>query len=81
MLIFAPKPTKTHHISPIFRALAQKKKPILGLIIRCLATRAVTPVKNEAAGNNAPMYNLAGQSVDKGYKGIVIKNGKKIVLK
>lgn len=45
MLIFAPKPTKTHHISPIFRALAQKKKPILGLIIRCLATRAVTPLK------------------------------------
>lgn len=46
MLIFAPKPTKTHHISPIFRALAQKKKPILGLIIRCLATRAVTPPDN-----------------------------------
>ena len=40
-----------------------------------------TSVKNEAAGNNAPMYNLAGQLVDKGYKGIVIKNGKKIVLK
>ena len=41
----------------------------------------ITSVKNEAAGNNAPMYNLAGQLVDKGYKGIVIKNGKKIVLK
>lgn len=45
------------------------------------STTGITSVKNEAAGSNAPMYNLAGQSVDKGYKGIVIKNGKKIVLK
>ena len=44
------------------------------------STTGITSVKNEAAGNNAPMYNLAGQLVDKGYKGIVIKNGKKIVL-
>ena len=45
------------------------------------STTGITSVKNEAAGNNAPMYNLAGQLVDKDYKGIVIKNGKKIVLK
>lgn len=45
------------------------------------STTGIISVKNEAAGNNAPMYNLAGQLVDKGYKGIVIKNGKKIVLK
>ena len=45
------------------------------------STTGITSVKNEAADNNAPMYNLAGQLVDKGYKGIVIKNGKKIVLK
>lgn len=45
------------------------------------STTGITSVKNEAARNNAPMYNLAGQLVDKGYKGIVIKNGKKIVLK
>ena len=45
------------------------------------STTGITSVKNEAAGNNAPMYNLAGQSVAKGYKGIVIKKGKKIVLK
>lgn len=45
------------------------------------STTGITSVKNEAAGNNAPMYNLAGQLVNKSYKGIVIKNGKKIVLK
>lgn len=30
---------------------------------------------------NALMYNLAGQRVDKDYKGVVIKNGKKVVVK
>ena len=28
-----------------------------------------------------PVYNLSGQRVFKGYKGVVIKNGKKIVVK
>ena len=31
--------------------------------------------------NDAPAYNLAGQKVGKDYKGIVIKNGKKVVIK
>lgn len=36
----------------------------------------------KAAQNvNAPMYNLAGQKVEKGFKGIAIQNGKKIVVK
>lgn len=30
---------------------------------------------------NAPMYNLSGQRVGKNYKGIVIKNGKKMIVK
>ena len=30
---------------------------------------------------NAPIYNLAGQQVNKNYKGIVIQNGKKFVLR
>ena len=30
---------------------------------------------------NAPRYNLAGQKVDSAYKGVVIQNGKKIVMK
>ena len=32
-----------------------------------------------AAARAQKCYNLAGQRVDKGYKGIVIANGKKIV--
>lgn len=36
----------------------------------------------KAAQNvNAPMFNLAGQKVEKGFKGIAIQNGKKIVVK
>ena len=31
--------------------------------------------------NNGAMYNLAGQMVDKSYKGIVIQNGKKFFNK
>ena len=30
---------------------------------------------------NAPVYNLAGQQVDKSYKGVVIMNGKKMIQK
>lgn len=30
---------------------------------------------------NAPMFNVAGQQVTKGYKGIVIQNGKKYILR
>ena len=30
---------------------------------------------------NAPVYNLAGQQVEKSYKGLVIKNGKKVINK
>ena len=30
---------------------------------------------------NAPAYNVAGQKVESGYKGLVIKNGKKVIQK
>ena len=36
---------------------------------------------NSSDSENAPMYNLSGQRVGKDYKGIVIRNGKKIVVK
>lgn len=35
----------------------------------------------DKASVNAPMYNLAGQRVDKSYKGVVIQNGKKFINK
>ena len=39
-------------------------------------------IKSNAIENaNAPIYNLAGQQVDKSFKGVVIQNGKKMVQK
>ena len=32
-----------------------------------------------SAADNAPIFNLAGQKVGKGYKGVVIKAGKKMI--
>ena len=32
-----------------------------------------------AADDDAPAYNLAGQKVGKNYKGIIVKNGKKVM--
>jgi len=42
-----------------------------------------TNISNIKADTNAdsPLYNLAGQRVSKNYKGVVIKNGKKVVVK
>ena len=36
---------------------------------------------NDIFSDGKPVYNLSGQRVFKGYKGVVIKNGKKIVVK
>lgn len=44
-------------------------------------TTGIADVKAETVKADAQMYNLAGQKVGKGYKGIVIKNGKKMLLK
>lgn len=51
----------------------------------------ITPVKdddpsgintiNAEANGNAASFNLAGQKVSESYKGIIVKNGKKVVMK
>lgn len=40
----------------------------------------ISSVKNNTKQSNA-IYNMAGQRVGKNYKGLVIKNGKKVILK
>jgi len=44
-------------------------------------TTAIESIKTVAVNPNAPLFNLAGQKVSKSYKGVVIQNGKKMVLK
>ena len=46
-----------------------------------MVTDGINTVATKTATNNAPAYNMAGQRVAAGYKGIVIKNGKKVVVK
>lgn len=41
----------------------------------------ITNITANEAAKNAPVYNLAGQKVTKAYKGVVIKNGKKMIQK
>ena len=42
---------------------------------------ALDNLTNKQLDNDAPMYNLAGQRVNKSYKGVVIVNGKKMLNK
>ena len=44
-------------------------------------TDGIQIVKSETIDVNAPAYNLAGQKVDASYKGVVIKDGKKMIQK
>ena len=54
--------------------------------VKVAYTPGVTPsgiqtVKSATIDVNAPAYNLAGQKVDKSFKGVVIQNGKKMIQK
>lgn len=44
-------------------------------------TTGISKVENLKVAQDGKCFNLAGQQVAKGYKGIVIKNGKKMVIK
>jgi hypothetical protein len=44
-------------------------------------TTAIDNVVIKPIDDNAPMYNLVGQRVNKSHKGVVIVNGKKVVRK
>lgn len=44
-------------------------------------TTGISKVENLKVAQDGKCFNLAGQQVGKGYKGIVIRNGKKMVIK
>ena len=41
----------------------------------------ISKVENLKVAQDGKCFNLAGQQVGKNYKGVVIKNGKKMVIK
>lgn len=42
---------------------------------------AINGIATETSSSDAPRYNLAGQRVDKSYRGVVIQNGRKMLQK
>lgn len=44
-------------------------------------TNGITTVKSTTVADNAPTFNLNGQRVAEGTKGLLIKNGKKLIVK
>lgn len=44
-------------------------------------TTGINEIEGTQKEDNTPVYNLAGQKVGKSYKGIIVKNGKKVVVK
>jgi hypothetical protein len=58
------------------------KCPNIKIILSDDDTDGIKSIENsELRTENSDYYNLAGQKVDAGYKGIVIRNGKKFVVK
>ena len=55
----------------------------VGITLENPETTGIRTIENEqlTIDNDAPMYNLAGQKVSKSYKGIVIQNGVKRIVK
>ncbi len=47
----------------------------------CSAGDGINVLKVNASDKDAAKFNIAGQRVDNGFKGLVIKNGKKVVMK
>ena len=57
------------------------KTLISAMSITAFADSAVTVVTSEGAAQNGEMFNVAGQRVNGSAKGLVIKNGKKFIVK
>ena len=81
---FKPTAMDTYNITAIVTAEDGKVKesPVRTLIVDSPTPTAIQTINNDASeASDAPAYNLMGVPVGAGYRGIVIKNGKKIVIK
>ena len=58
-----------------------KEVPEIYMTKKVAETTGISNIKTDVADVNAPTFNLAGQKVDKTYKGVVSKAGKKFVQK
>ena len=58
-----------------------KKAFLRSVTITSVTAAGIKNVQTIEVNENAPIYNLAGQRVDKDYKGVVVQNGKKFIKK
>ena len=75
--------TKSISVIAIGNELADNKQYAFGNIVITGTSNATTGINEVVTLNmsNAAAFNLAGQKVANDYKGLVIKNGKKVVIK
>lgn len=69
-------------LTGIFGVIFQNNPEVLPIkAVEKFESTGITNITTDEAAKNAPVYNLAGQKVTKAYKGVVIKNGKKMIQK
>lgn len=69
-------------LTGIFGVIFKNTPEVLPIkAVEKLEPTGITNITADEAAKNAPVYNLAGQKVTKAYKGVVIKNGKKMIQK
>ena len=71
---------QTYTVQGLFGQIFNNVPEIL-MTKKVAETTGINNITTDAANANAPVFNLAGQKVDKAYKGVVIKAGKKFVQK
>ena len=71
---------ETYTVQGLFGQIFKDVPEIL-MTKKVAETTGINNITTEAADANAPAFNLAGQRVNAAYKGIVVKNGKKYVVK
>ena len=62
-------------------ATSDKRAFVNAIRVYEAAPRTTGIESTERSNRSAVMYNLSGQKVNGNYKGIVIKNGKKVIVK
>ena len=69
---------KEYNLIAVFNATYSNKAQLLPVSVET-ATGITDVTVEKEFDENAPIYNLSGQRVDKNAKGILIQNGKKFI--
>ncbi len=68
---------KTYTVTAIFDGVSDAGTPQL-VVLDVFDATSIAGINADKSSDNATLYNISGQKVNAAYKGIVIKNGKKV---